>query len=65
MAEREFDNHKDIGGRVMGEHKHNSTAIAAKNGELPPKKKANGHSGKPGTGVCMDAGAHAAGHYGT
>lgn len=23
----------------MGEHKHNPTAIAAKNGELPPKKK--------------------------
>ena len=22
----------------MGEHKHNPTAIAAKNGELPPKK---------------------------
>lgn len=42
MAEREFDNHKDIGGRVMGEHKHNSTAIAAKNGELPPKKKPMG-----------------------
>lgn len=42
MAEREFDNHKDIGGRVMGEHKHNPTAIAAKNGELPPKKKPMG-----------------------
>ena len=23
----------------MGEHKHNPTAIAAKNGELPPKQK--------------------------
>lgn len=23
----------------MGEHKHNMTAIKAKNGELPPKKK--------------------------
>ena len=23
----------------MGEHKHNPTAIAAKKGELPPKKK--------------------------
>lgn len=23
----------------MGEHKHNPTAIAAKNGELPPKKR--------------------------
>ena len=23
----------------MGQHKHNPTAIAAKNGELPPKKK--------------------------
>lgn len=23
----------------MGEHKHNPTAIAAKRGELPPKKK--------------------------
>lgn len=23
----------------MGEHKHNPTAISAKNGELPPKKK--------------------------
>lgn len=23
----------------MGEHKHNPTAIAAKNGNLPPKKK--------------------------
>lgn len=23
----------------MGEHRHNPTAIAAKNGELPPKKK--------------------------
>lgn len=23
----------------MGEHKHNKTALAAKNGELPPKKK--------------------------
>ena len=23
----------------MGEHKHNPTAIAAKNGELPPKPK--------------------------
>lgn len=23
----------------MGEHKHNPTAIAVKNGELPPKKK--------------------------
>lgn len=26
----------------MGEHKHNPTAIAAKNGELPPKKKPMG-----------------------
>lgn len=24
---------------MMGEHKHNPVAIAAKNGELPPKKK--------------------------
>lgn len=24
----------------MGQHKHNPTAIAAKNGELPPKPKA-------------------------
>ena len=23
----------------MGKHKHNPTAIAAKNGELPPKKR--------------------------
>lgn len=23
----------------MGQHKHNPTAIAAKNGKLPPKKK--------------------------
>lgn len=23
----------------MGEHKHNPTAIAAKNGELPPKQR--------------------------
>lgn len=23
----------------MGEHKHNPTAIAVKNGEIPPKKK--------------------------
>lgn len=23
----------------MGEHRHNPTAIAAKNGELPPKKQ--------------------------
>ena len=23
----------------MGQHKHNPTAIAAKNGELPPKKR--------------------------
>ena len=23
----------------MGQHKHNPTAIAAKNGELPPKKQ--------------------------
>jgi hypothetical protein len=23
----------------MGQHKHNPTSIAAKNGELPPKKK--------------------------
>lgn len=42
MAEREFDNHKDIGGRVVGEHKHNPTAVAAKNGELPSKKKPMG-----------------------
>nr|DAM30847.1 MAG TPA: hypothetical protein [Caudoviricetes sp.] len=27
------------GGRRMGQHKHNPTAIAAKNGELPPKKR--------------------------
>lgn len=26
----------------MGQHKHNPTAIAAKNGELPPKKKPMG-----------------------
>lgn len=26
----------------MGEHKHNPTATAAKNGELPPKKKPMG-----------------------
>lgn len=26
----------------MGEHKHNPIAIAAKNGELPPKKKPMG-----------------------
>ena len=26
----------------MGEHKHNPTAVAAKNGELPPKKKPMG-----------------------
>lgn len=26
----------------MGEHKHNPTAIAAKNGNLPPKKKPMG-----------------------
>lgn len=26
----------------MGEHKHNPTAIAAKNGELPPKLKGMG-----------------------
>lgn len=26
----------------MGEHKHNPTATAAKNGELPPKKKLMG-----------------------
>lgn len=26
----------------MGQHKHNPTAIAAKNGELPPKPKAMG-----------------------
>lgn len=26
----------------MGEHKYNPTAIAAKNGELPPKKKPMG-----------------------
>lgn len=25
----------------MGAHKYNPTAIAAKNGELPPKKKSN------------------------
>ena len=24
---------------IMGHHKHNQTAIAAKNGELPPKPK--------------------------
>lgn len=28
----------------MGQHKHNPTAIAAKNGELPPKKKYTGYS---------------------
>ena len=27
---------------MMGEHKHNPTAIAAKNGKLPPKKKPMG-----------------------
>lgn len=26
----------------MGQHKHNPTAIAAKNGELPPKEKSIG-----------------------
>ncbi len=26
----------------MGEHKHNPTAVAAKNGELPPKKRPMG-----------------------
>ena len=26
----------------MGEHKHNPTAIAVKNGKLPPKKKPMG-----------------------
>ena len=25
----------------MGEHKHNPTALAAKKGEIPPKKKSN------------------------
>ena len=30
------------GGGVMGEHKYNPTATAAKNGELPPKKKPMG-----------------------
>ncbi len=25
----------------MGEHKHNPTAIAARNGELPPRKQIN------------------------
>ena len=30
----------------MGQHKHNPTAIAAKNGELPPKKRyGNGRFG--------------------
>lgn len=28
----------------MGQHKHNPTAIAAKNGELPPKPKKMGKS---------------------
>lgn len=28
----------------MGQHKHNPTAIAAKNGELPPKKRYPGYS---------------------
>ena len=26
-------------GEKMGQHKHNPTAIAARNGELPPKKQ--------------------------
>lgn len=26
-------------GEKMGQHKHNPTAIAAKNGELPPKEQ--------------------------
>lgn len=30
----------------MGEHKHNPTATAAKNGELPPKKKPMGIAGR-------------------
>lgn len=30
----------------MGEHKHNPTATAAKNGELPPKKKPMGTAEK-------------------
>ena len=29
-------------GETMGQHKHNPTAIAAKNGELPPKPKQMG-----------------------
>ena len=41
----------------MGEHKHNPTATA--------EEEADGHGGEPGVGVRMDAGAHAAGHYGT
>lgn len=28
----------------MGQHKHNPTAIAAKKGELPPKKRYTGYS---------------------
>lgn len=28
----------------MGEHKYNPTAIAAKNGEIPPKKKPVGRA---------------------
>lgn len=32
----------EIGGVMMGQHKHNPTAIAAKNGELPPKPKPMG-----------------------
>lgn len=28
----------------MGEHKHNPTAIAVKNGKLPPKKKPMGNA---------------------
>jgi hypothetical protein len=48
----------------MGEHKHNPTAVAAKNGDLPPKKKPMG-TAESREWVYMDTRAHAAGHHRT
>lgn len=41
----------------MGQHKHNPTAIAAKNGELPPKKRYTGYSKTSMNAAAMALGA--------
>lgn len=47
----------------MGQHKHNPTAIAAKNGELPPKKRYPGYSKTSMNAAAMALGASMVSSY--